>query len=104
MLKSEFDKIVREKIEIIKSLSESKAKEYATKEDRLHNFKSVARMNDESPERSLWGMVSKHVVAIRDNIKRIEKGLPLEDVKKYIDDNLVYLVLLQALFDERRKK
>ncbi len=80
-----------------------KHKEYSRNDDKLHNFKVAGRIDDETPERALWGMWKKHIVSIRDIINDLP-DLP-DDVTLVdkISDNINYSVLLEALLTERKK-
>jgi hypothetical protein len=78
----------------------AKAKEYATGEDRLHNFKVAARMAGVTPEEALMGMDLKHRVCIEDMVKgRIP--LTREMIDEKLGDHINYMVLLEALLIER---
>jgi len=83
-----------------------KSEEYARDGDRLHNFKTAARIDNETPEKALWGMWKKHIVSIRDMIHDIDKGiLPSESVlNEKMTDNIDYTVLLEGLIRERMNK
>jgi hypothetical protein len=78
----------------------TKAKEYATGEDRLHNFKVAARMAGVTPEEARMGMDLKHRVCIEDMVKgRIP--LTREMIDEKLGDHINYMVLLEALLIER---
>lgn len=106
MTNQEFDILLNSRIEKIKSVLQSKAKEYA-KTDRLHNFKIAAEINKQTPERALWGMFMKHFVSVKDLVDDLET-IPILPNEKVIDekigDAINYLILLEALFIERLKK
>lgn len=96
----EFEKILSARISSIKSVLGNKAKEYAMEGDRLHNFKVAARVKNETPEKALWGMATKHLVCIIDMIDgKLEATDAMVDEK--VGDMINYLVLLEALLKER---
>ena len=78
-----------------------KASEYAT-EDRLHNFKVAASVQNCTPITALAGMMAKHTVSVYDLIQRQEQGfnIPRERWDEKIGDSINYLILLTALVEE----
>ena len=104
MQHSEFNKILEARLSRTKEVLAGKAGEYATDADRLSNFRDGGIMNHECPEKFLFGLVSKHWIAIRDFIEEIQEGkeprtIPQWDEK--IGDVINYMVLLEALTTER---
>lgn len=99
MTNEDFDKIVEERIEQIKTVLTAKAQEYATNDDRLHNFKVAARIDNTTPAKALWGMALKHLVSITDMIES-DKKYPQKVVDEKCGDMINYLILLEALFIE----
>ena len=77
--------------------------EYSRNNDKLHNFKKSARIDNETPERALWGMWKKHIVSISDMINDIDHGIiPTEKMmKEKFGDNINYTLLLEGLIRER---
>ena len=78
-----------------------KAGEYAT-EDRLHNFKVAANIQNCTPITALAGMMAKHTVSVYDLIQRHEQGeaIALDLWSEKITDSINYLLLLSALIQE----
>lgn len=78
-----------------------KADEYAT-EDRLHNFKVAAELQNCTPVTALAGMMAKHTVSVYDLIQRHEAGFAISDAlwAEKIGDSINYLILLTALVQE----
>lgn len=78
-----------------------KAGEYAT-EDRLHNFKVAAKLQNCTPLTALAGMMAKHTVSVYDLIQKHEQGLPVSEAMwgEKIGDSINYLLLLTALVQE----
>ncbi len=81
-----------------------KAKEYASDEDRLHNFKVAAAFNSQTPEQACWGFLTKHLVSLADMVASgKEYNFGAWDEK--IGDALNYLFLLDAIiFDGRESR
>lgn len=112
----DFEKLSRNRFDACLGLMLcQKNEEYSRNGDKLHNFKQAARIDNESPERALWGMMKKHLVSIQDIINDInymyetidhdtEIKLPSEKIlAEKIGDTINYIVLLEALITERRK-
>jgi hypothetical protein len=101
-----FDEVVELRVQRIKSILKNKAEEYAT-EDRFHNFRVAGRMDNESPERALWGMLKKHIVSVRDMIDWVDKfpeKLNVPIIQEKIGDSINYFILLEGLLYERLEK
>ena len=79
-----------------------KADEYAT-EDRLHNFKVAAEIQNCTPITALAGMMAKHTVSVYDLIQKQEQGYVVsrEMWDEKIGDSINYLILLSALVQEK---
>ena len=80
-----------------------KAKEYSKDNDRLINFKLAGALDNESPEKALWGMLKKHLVSEGMMISDLEKDIHHgEDKwKEKIIDAINYHYLLLGLLYER---
>lgn len=96
----EFNDLLEGELSRVKSMLSSKAEEYASDKDRLHNFKQAAALQQETPEQALAGMMVKHTVSIYDMIETGEK-FPLEQWAEKITDHVNYLILLKAIVTER---
>ncbi len=98
----EFKKIVKDRQKQTKDTLLTKAAEYAKNNDRLHNFKRAGLMNKQTPETSLWGMASKHLVSIIDMVESTEQDIypSVDQVDEKIGDMINYLHLLEASFAE----
>jgi hypothetical protein len=103
MKPEEFDKILDTRLAQIKDTLSAKAKQYASADDRLHNFKVAGRRLNCTPERALIGMKEKHCVSVMDIVTGIDWGvLPsVEHLEEKIGDEICYLILLEALVKER---
>ncbi len=100
MKASEFNKILNARCKKMKSILTTKADEYASSTDRLHNFKAAGRMSNTTPEAALKGMAAKHAVSVQDMIDHPE-AITLGLIDEKIGDCINYLVLLEALMLER---
>lgn len=97
----DFNKIIHEQIERCEATLCKKADEYAT-DDRLHNFKVAAGLQDCLPTTALAGMMAKHTVSVYDMIRGLEEGksYPVELWNEKITDSINYLLLLAAAVRE----
>jgi hypothetical protein len=104
MTPSDFNRIVARRVRLIDKVLASKAKEYADGQaDRLHNFKMGAEMSRTSPERALWGYLTKHLVSVLDMVCAADEEMPppAELIDEKIGDCINYFILLEGLFVER---
>lgn len=97
----DFNKIIHEQISRCENTLCKKAEEYAT-EDRLHNFKVAATIQNCLPTTALGGMMAKHTVSVYDMLRGLEEGksYPLELWDEKIGDSINYLLLLAAAVRE----
>ena len=104
MTDEKFEQVVKNRIEKIKNVLGNKAKEYASRIDRLHNFNEARKIfRCETKEYALLGMLNKHLVSVVDMIEKWEKYgiLPsVSMVDEKIGDTINYSILLEALFLE----
>ena len=104
MKPEEFDSLLNNRLFLIEKTLGSKADEYASNVDRLHNFKRMAEFERITPEKALLGAWAKHVVSIVDLILDVEnKPLNLKLCNEKIVDGINYLILLEALIIERNQ-
>jgi hypothetical protein len=94
----DFDAIVKQQLDNCKKILLRKAQEYAT-EDRLHNFKVAAVVQDLRPQQALAGMMAKHTVSIYD-MCACDVCYPIAVWDEKITDHINYLILLKALVME----
>jgi hypothetical protein len=102
MTGDEFNDVVVRRCERIKTILTRKAAEYASEDDRLHNFKAAGKLLDTTPEEALLGFLMKHLVSVLDMVHDLpvqQKPLSLWDEK--IGDAINYLILLEGLAVER---
>lgn len=102
MTNEEFDRIVRERTrKIVRTLSD-KAREYATGDDRLHNFNKGAAIADKPREQVLWGFALKHYISFLDILEALPETVPSNEViDEKIGDLINYLILVEACLKER---
>ena len=85
-------------------LTHSKGTEYATSDDRLSNFKDIARTYSMEPEQVLMIYMAKHLRSIESYTRDVASGTERvysEPIEGRIDDAILYLVLLQCLRADR---
>lgn len=105
MTPQNFDKLVERRVELIKSVLKSKAGEYASSKDRLHNFQRAANMLGVTREKALVGMWAKHIVSVLDIVDGFDIKKPTEElINEKIGDSICYLVLLEAILKEDSEK
>jgi hypothetical protein len=69
-----FEKIWLDQVQQEKSMLLERAAAYATNGDRLGNFYEGGQLNGCHPLRYGFSLVSKHIIALRDLIVKIESG------------------------------
>lgn len=101
MTANRFNEILETLIGKCASTLGAKSNEYAT-EDRLHNFKIAAELQNCTPVTALAGMMTKHTVSVYDLIQKHENGevVAKELWDEKIGDSINYLILLSALIQE----
>lgn len=94
-----FNKLLDRRLQKIKEVLTGKAGEYSVNDDRLHNFKRAAQIENCSTRESLRGMAVKHFVNIDD---AIVSGQPRSQawIDEKIGDAVNYLILLEAVMTE----
>ena len=101
MTSEKFNKIVEEQLELCKNVLGVKAGEYADKknDDRLHNFKIAAGLQGRDPKDALFGMVTKHLVSVRDMCYS-GKSYDIDLWNEKITDSINYFLLLKGIVEE----
>ena len=89
---------IHEKIETVLG---AKGEEYATDNDRLHNFKVAAGVQGITVKEALSGMMAKHTVSVYDMIAD-GKDHSLDKWDEKILDHINYLILLRAIVVEEK--
>jgi hypothetical protein len=98
MTPQEFEAIFENQVERCREVLVRKALEYVT-EDRMHNFKVAAKLQDCDPIAALSGMMAKHTVSLYDMMTGM--AYPLEVWDEKITDHLNYLFLLRGLIVDK---
>lgn len=101
MNSEQFAAIFDEQVLISRDMLFRKAAEYATDDERLHNFKVASEILGTDPARALGGMMVKHTTSVYDMIQAGDPNqftLDLWDEK--ISDHINYLILLRAVVYE----
>jgi hypothetical protein len=99
----EFEAVVENRIAVCRKVLLEKNEEYSRDSERLHNFKTAARMNNCTPEQALWGMWTKHLVSISDMIHDAAGGrIPSKKMlDEKVTDTINYALLFDGLMSER---
>lgn len=103
MQHSEFHEILEAVITEMRSRLDAKNKEYASVDDKLHNFKRAALIDGITPIEALRGMELKHLTSLRDMLDGLKEGKIYSLItwwEKMIDE-INYLILLYALLAEK---
>lgn len=101
MTHERFEQVVNDRLTKCLTLMCAKSDEYAT-DDKLHNFKVAAELQNCTPLTALAGMMAKHTVSVYDLINDYEDCAPIDKAMwdEKIGDHINYLLLLTALIDE----
>lgn len=103
MKAEDFEIIIEEQIAKCKDILCTKAEEYASNSNRLHNFYVASELQNVSPMRALSGMMAKHTISIYD-LCDMDHLASKELWDEKITDSINYLLLLQAVVHEERSK
>jgi hypothetical protein len=100
----EFEAVFEKVVAQCRNVLVIKAREYATDEDRLHNFKKGAILTGGTPKTALWGFLTKHLVSLSDMVES-NRTYTNQQWDEKIGDSINYLILLRALVeaDEKQK-
>ena len=104
MSAKQFEAVLQSRLEKIKTVLGTKAKEYSSTNDRYHNFNVAGRMAGTTPEKALKGMMLKHEVSVLDLIEWSESEptkITEELIDEKIGDNINYLILLEGMLKQR---
>jgi hypothetical protein len=96
----DFEKLLDERVEKIRSTLTKKSAEYADgSDDKLYNFKRAARISGDTVQKTLAGMMLKHEVSVWDIIDE-KRPFTIEMIDEKIGDMINYLILLEAVLKE----
>lgn len=77
----------------------NKNKMYSSEDDALHNFNDGADIFGGTAAEACWGYLTKHLVALRDMVKRNDFS-NREDFKEKCQDSINYIRILWAIGNE----
>lgn len=95
-----FNEFLEEQLTNTRNVLASKEAEYASDNDRLHNFRHAALMIRSTPEEALLGMMVKHLVSFVDLMKDPTSATP-ELINEKCGDTINYTLLAQYMLLER---
>lgn len=98
----DFNAVLQDQIDRVTAVLGSKAGEYATDDERLHNFKQAAALQGITLRQAVANFMAKHTISIFDLVQK-PNNLPEELWNEKITDHINYLILLQAALAEERK-
>ena len=106
MTVEEFNRLVEDTFNHIKSVLVNKTKEYTYFDDKLYNFKQAAHLQKHSQFEALGGMMAKHIVSVYDYIRDVGVGVhhSMAAWDEKIIDAINYLILLRAMVKENERK
>jgi hypothetical protein len=99
-----FADCIENRIHNIREVLLAKAEEYATEDNRFHNFDVAARILNITPEHALQGMMLKHIVSVFDLVEWAGTDtnmLTEQIIDEKIGDTINYLILLEGLLLRR---
>ena len=98
-----FNNLVKEIREASLDTLTKKNANYATDEDRLHNFKVGAAITGGTPAQAALGYMAKHLASLQDKVARNDFH-DREDLKEKIQDSINYLVFIWCCANEEMEK
>lgn len=81
----------------------NKNKMYSSEDDALHNFNDGADIFGGTAAEACWGYLTKHLVALRDMVKRNDFS-NREDFKEKCQDSINYIRILWAIGNETKEE
>lgn len=99
-----FEDCIENRIQYIREVLSAKAEEYATGDNRFHNFDVAARILNITPEQALQGMMLKHIVSVFDLVEWADANpdlLTKQIIDEKVGDTINYLILLEGLLLRR---
>lgn len=103
MIQEDFDAIVANRFATCKKVLGSKTGQYASKKDRLHNFKLGALLIRQTPAQYAMELATKHIVAVSDKLVNNEVMTDAFVTEK-IGDIINYMLLIEAINQEKLEK
>lgn len=103
MTTDRFDALVKEIREASLDTLTKKNANYASSEDRLHNFKVGAAITGGTPAQAALGYMAKHLASLQDKVSRNDFH-DREDLKEKVQDSINYLVFIWCCANEELEK
>lgn len=101
MNSKQFSYVFDQQMKICSEMLFKKAEEYATDDDRLHNFNAAGVLLNSDPIKALQGFLAKHTISLNDMMSNPDPTSYSRDQwTEKISDSINYLILLQALLEE----
>lgn len=109
MTQTEFEEIYEKQTAHEREVLIDRASAYATHGGRLGNFYAGAELNEVTPLQFAFGLMTKHILALRDLIQKQAEGVPLDDAvmaraREYGGDIRNYVLLALAIFEETMRE
>lgn len=103
MQNERFEKCFEARVDLCRRVLIGKNTDYARNNDKLHNFREVAKIEKITIEQAAQGMLVKHWQSIRDLLGDLDKGQyhSLDVWEEKLGDALNYLFILRAMVEER---
>lgn len=95
----EFDKLTEDILAKVRTIRDTKGREYARDQDRLANFKEIAYEVGITPLQTWFVHFEKHMRSIKSYV-RTERVFSDEGIEGRIVDTITYLLLLYGLIKE----
>ncbi len=103
----EFDVLVNARLNKCQNTLCVKAKEYATDDNRLHNFEEAGRMQGTTSSAACLSFGMKHIISVIDIVKAIGNNNAIVTksvIDEKIGDTINYLLLLEACITQEMKE
>lgn len=100
MSNEQFDQIVENRIELIRSVLLQKRKEYANQTNPFSNFhRAIGISNHNTPQKVAWEYMTKHLQSLKDILSN-EVPFTKETVEEKIGDIINYLILIEGMLKD----
>jgi hypothetical protein len=99
MNQEQFNLCLDKRIELIRSVLSTKAREYSDGNDRMMNFNRAASILKTTPDKALLGMMIKHFVSVLDIVENQSYAPPL--IEEKCGDLINYVILLEVMLKEK---
>lgn len=102
MNNNEFKKIVDNRLETCKATLGTKAIEYATDSNRLHNFEEAAHLRKTTKSDACLWFALKHIISVVDMVESVSSNgsVTKEYVAEKIGDTINYMLLLESCISQ----